>query len=414
MKKHISVFFAAITFFVIMISYQNCGTEGTGALFQKSTSYGLPYETKVNQLAYMSCSEQLDVPNDDGVFFTFRLGAHGADAGLRLSEKFVYETRRKDNHDKLGILADDAPTSLTRLQFSMRQRSNLQRMYKNPDSGEGTEEFDFDFIFGDFGTDAMSASLIKQAPGSYLNYWSAGGITKDAYFEGTLVFNYAEVRSEEVRQMLTRDWVLALGYGNATDPATIRTPLDYMEDDEDDSEISSNQAYGVGLRVSFKQPDPTNWQYMGVPHVNLPKRVLATVTDYDLSLPDTVSGQWTCPSRLQFRIVNNGLDAAERDWDDDDPGLAGVQALCPIGNDPANPSEDLKMVRRSLPASDWYINMARQCIVPRRYTLGSCYGLDKGVTPQVTRTPVYDITKSCNPAINPACSHFVSICYRLP
>ena len=80
------------------------------------------------------------------------------------------------------------------------------------------------------------------------------------------------------------------------------------------------------------------------------------------------------------------------------------------------PARPTAFSRNSLPASDWLVNQAQHCIIPRSYQAGSCYGLDAGLNNQVRRTPVYGVANTCNAATNAngtgVCAHFVSICVR--
>jgi len=406
MKKQIHSIILVTIIGCVVLFYQNCGSGSQGSMFGKSSNYGMPYELKIDQVAYMSCSSQLNIPNEDGVFFTFRVGAYGNNSGVRITPDFFEATKRKDNHSRMDILGNDIGTSLRRLQFALRQQSNLFRMFVNGGSGDGIEEIDYDTVMGDLGTDEMSATLLKAPEGQYVNYWPAGGVTRDSYFEGTMVFDTSENIAEQVRSFVSRDGVLALAYADATDPSTIITPYDYIDSDEDMPEdITTNIAFGLGLKFSFKQATPQVWGYNGAPHANNPKRILASVSDYNLVTgPNKSNGSWTCPQTLQLRIIYPD--------DADNPDPNGQPETCPLVHDPAVPSSLLKIVRRSLPVSDWWVNLNRQCVVPKRYTEGSCYGMDEGQNPDVTNTPVYDIRAACSPEINPVCTHFVSICTR--
>jgi hypothetical protein len=409
-SKKLGVILTSTLCFFVLLSYQNCGTEPQGSLFAKKTYSNLPYETTIDQIAYMSCAEQNGVPNDIGMFFTFRAGAYGANTGLRLTDDFYYETRRRNNHQRMDILYEDEATSFSRLQFAIRRKAQLNAMFVNSDSGGGSEEFDYDFIFGDLGSDEMSASLLTLTTGSYMNYWSPGGITRDAYFQGNLVFNASESLAQQLRTFLATDGVLTLGYADPTKPATIRTPDYYNPDDEDSTEddpVATDEALGTGFRLSFRQPNPSNWGQAGVAHVNMPKRVLASVAEYDLTTPGGGSSAgWTCPQSLQFKVVHP--DAA--------PVMFMGEATCPsVADDHVDNSDTatLALLRRTLPQPDWDVNIRKKCVVPRRYTMGSCYGIDSGQN--VTRTAEQNLTAVCSPSTQNGtlvCSHFLSICRK--
>lgn len=427
MKKRISIALLSVLSLSPLLLYQNCGNEQTGTMFEKKTSVDFPYELKVDQVAYMSCAEQNGVNNDANVFFTFRTGAYRENSGIRITDQFFYETRRDDNEERMTTLGSDDMSVQTRIQFALRQQSSLQRMFITNNSSKGVEGEDFDYTFAPIGETEMSASLLTIPQQSWLNYLPAAGITYDSQFEGTLEFNDGEKLAQNVRNFLTTGGgILAVGFADPQNSATIRNPY-YITDDEDESEkeedqprvIPSNEAFGVGLKIGFKQPNPLNWGFEGAPYVNIPKRVLNSVTESNLQTPSKVSGQWSCPQTLQLMIVYP-----------EDVGLSGVD--CTIEEDPVSPSPELQIVRNSLPVSDWYVNLARRCVVPKRYKIGSCYGID-GRT-KLTNDIEYDSSKECSPDVQTdkigldgnfvrdannaivrtkVCPHYVSICTKV-
>lgn len=429
MKKKLNLIVGSAFFLSVITTYQNCGVEQQGSYFRAQSFSTLPYEMKVDQLAYLSCAEQSNVANEPGVFFTFRGGAYGTDSGVRVSENFLYETRNMTVSRKMDLLYADLGTSLSRLQFSVRKQNSLGSMFVNADSGGGSEEIDFDYVFGDFGSDAMSASLLTMSPTNYMNYWAPAGINKDAYFEGSLVFNSSETLAQQVRQFLSSDGILTFAFADVTQPEKLRTPADYVDVTSDNSEpdpASSRQALGLGFKLKFKQPYTFNWGYSGAAHVNMPKRVIESVDEIDLTTGSAVNGQWSCPNDMQFRVlfpddiwkVGAVKDPANDNNFEDNPGATSLK-LCPQRNDAHSDNQGtnaalLAKVRQSLPVSDWYVNMRYKCVIPKRFTKGSCYGIDSGIND--TRSPEYNLKAQCNPDINSTgvgvCSHFLSICYK--
>ena len=91
--------------------------------------------------------------------------------------------------------------------------------------------------------------------------------------------------------------------------------------------------------------------------------------------------------------------------------ITGIR--CGMNPDPVQPSADLKVVRRSLYAEDWYVDLARRCVVPKpeRTTAGSCYGLNSQT--QQTHIINYDnFPAGCGfGSPNGLCPHYASICY---
>lgn len=432
MNRTKSIVMILATTGAVLFSYQNCGVEPTQSMFDVKQAYKLPYEVSINQVAYMSCSEQGGIPNEPNVYFSFRVGAYGDGAGLRLSDNFLYETRRDSSGARALKLSEEFVSLNHRLMFSMRQQSDLRVSYMNAGSTAGIEEQDYDFVFGDLGSNEMSASLLELDTDEYMNYWAAGGIENDAYMQGTMVFDAAETVAQDMRNFLEKNGgLITLGYATPLDTANLLTRASYStnfdddgdgrNNDSDDDIVPSNEAYGSGLKVSFKVANPANWGYTraGInnnPHPNMPKRVLATVYEYDLSQPQQIKATWSCPTALQLRIVA----PADKDFNDPYP-FTTAQRLCPdvVPEEPTNATDlaNYQIARRSLPVSHWKINWARKCAVPKFYTKGSCYGVDERATPSVPRAPVYDFTQSrttntCDPSVNEACLHFVSICLR--
>jgi hypothetical protein len=419
----------------VLVSYQNCGVEPPESMYDIRQAYKLPYEVSVDQIAYMSCSEQGGIPNEPDVYFSLRVGAYGSAAGLRLSDDFLYETRSDTSSSRALKLSEEVVSLNHRLMFSVRQQSDLRVSYMNSGTTLGIEAQDYDFVFGNLGSSEMSASLMALDTDEYMNYWAPGGIESDAYMQGTMVFDAAESVAQDMRNFLEKNGgLITLGYSSPINTGALLTRALYAtnqdddgdgrNDDSDDDIAPTNEAYGVGLKVSFKVANPANWGYTlsaynNTPHPNMPKRVLATVYEYDLSAPQQVKSTWSCPTALQLRVVA----PADKDLNDPYP-FSSARKLCPDAADPTNPTDlaNFQLARRSLPVSHWKINWARKCVVPKFYTKGSCYGIDDSFTPTASRSVAYDFTRSradtsnpnnyCDPATGRACLHFVSICLR--
>jgi hypothetical protein len=412
MRKQATIAIVTVLSLGMLLGFQNCGSDLPTSYFSASGGSNDIYKVKVDQLAYMSCAEQKDVSNEQNVFFTFRAGAYGDDTGLSLSPEFLAKYPQKRNSELLGILAEDPVIANSQIQFSVRNQSNLAQMFISNGSTDGVDGLDYDFTFGLLGSQELSASLIttNEDHSGWLNYWSPAGVNYDAYFQGTLTYNESEADANAVRNaMIAGGYVLTTVFGEPAKPANIKIP-DYTLDDDktnDDTATASNEAFGIGLKLNFKQPTPLNWNYSGVSYVTMPKRVLASVVEYDLTTPNRSQGTWTCPSNLQFRVIYPDDVTVQ-----DPTGVTGN--ICSTTLDPASPSADLLRVRNSLPVEDWYVDMTKKCVVPRRSAVGSCYGIDAGT--HDTRQVNYKMTSICNPAVvtatASACAHFVSICYK--
>lgn len=120
---------------------------------------------------------------------------------------------------------------------------------------------------------------------------------------------------------------------------------------------------------------------------------------------------WECGSEYHFKIVRH-------------EDAIATPTLCARSSDAAanaREQEILDAVRRVLPVSDWYVDMAKRCIVPK--VTGMCYGAIANPTP-TTYSVNYSPTTSCN-LYNPfntgsggaagntnMCPHYFSMCVR--
>jgi hypothetical protein len=169
-----------------------------------------------------------------------------------------------------------------------------------------------------------------------------------------------------------------------------RSPADNLSSTDPDATpipgtASSKSVYGRGYRIAFRKPEFTTF-------ASYPENALASVTEMSLlsASDNSGNGTWTCPTGMQFRVVR-----AE--------DVAKPEANCQRTPDPAVLSPELALVRNSLRVEDWYIDMTRKCIIPKK-SGGACYGS--------FQTVVYNAGSACNPAADSVCMAVASICYR--
>lgn len=385
-----------------LLAFQNCGELTQGSLFPEFTSKTFPYEIVVDQVAYMSCAEQENVNNDYGVYFTFRAGAYGDNTGLGLTQAYLDEVQDQDNSSVMDDLALNGLSRNSRLQLGIRNRDNLLQLYQKADSV--LEEEDFDYIFGTLGSDEMSASLLTLPEGEdRMGFWAAGGINNDARFQGVLTFNESELMAEQIRDYLSDQGYLTFTFADEFDEASIR----HAGSSSSEVQEFLPNAFGRGLNVEFSRPNPGLWAVAGAGAIaqEMPARVLHSISEVDLMDTRSNIGNWECRNSMQFMIAFPEDAAPE--------GSAVVPpSNCYMKADPASPTDEFLFVRRSLPASDWWIDMANRCVIPKKHTTGSCYGIDSST--RDTRNIQYDFTQACDPAIaDPhVCPHFVSICFK--
>src|SRR5690606_13850467 len=103
---------------------------------------------------------------------------------------------------------------------------------------------------------------------------------------------------------------------------------------------------------------------------------------------------WDCSANYQFMVVRPEDKAAGRVNCD------------PIVDKYNNATEQaaLNAIRRVLRVEDWFVDVARKCIMPKR-TGDYCYGAVQG------RTVQYGLASCLNSATT-MCPHFVSVCIK--
>lgn len=431
--------------------FQNCSSAvpfGSTDHFQSLVnSPEFPFEVAVDQLAYMSCAEQEGVFND-GTFFTFRIGAFGS-GGIRVTPEYRSHINKVKEEEVPSALQVSASSSRLRLQTAVRTLENFQLMYVDPDNGaEGVEGFDFDNFFPIMGDEALVNTLWFNNPLDYVNVYSQALFIDDYRFEGELSFMKSEVMEKSLRDFFGTRGIVAVTFANEGEifpvgPGSLQDLQD-LADSGSGGEIpnggvatpppsSSNpptnssgvgnvrasgndirrDVFGVAVQPRFKQPpkyDLTAPQPELNPGSFLPPRVLSQVSDViiDERMRSRPMPGWICPSELAFMIVLPS-DAEYQDVD------SNTITRCSTNQDPVNQSTHLKIARQSIYAEDFYIDMNRRCVVPKRnnVTTGSCYGVDPN-TNQTYRVN-YDTfhTDGCGFGnINGLCPHYVSVCYR--
>lgn len=393
-SKRLKTLLSITVGFFVLLSYQNCGvgytTDAQDFFSKKLGRLSFSYEASADQVAYMSCSEQDGVAYPYGVMFSFRVGAYRAGSGLRLSDDFYEFSEKFDKFEKADLLGLSPTHSGAKLSFSFRQQGNFQSMFLNGSSGtDGVPEVDYGSVFGSLGTDDMTASLLGLEQGKWMRHWAAAGINDDAKMEGDMTFFSSEALAQDLRNFLSQSGRLVLGYQNVGS-LSLKSPG------------GSGSIYGMKLSLKFRQPLPSIYQFGGGAHIKVPQRVLASVVETgDDSGPGKVGGNWQCPTNMAFMIVNP-----------DDAGALGCSAGVP---DPSTDSR-VSIVRKSLKVGDWWVDWNKNCIVPKRYAEGMCYGIHSGTGD--AKLVNYDFNKECDPAVQKpginVCPHFASICFRTP
>jgi hypothetical protein len=411
----------------VLAIFQNCtpavpfgNIDFYSSLISSST---FPYEAGVDQLTYMSCSEQSDVGND-GTFFTFKVGAY-RDFGLRVSQQYRDHVVKVDDQGVVFALQESQTSAGSRLQLAVRSMDNLQLMYVDQENGlDGAPGFDYFNFFPAMGSPMLSETLWYMEPGDYLRYYASARFVDEYRFEGRLEFMKSQLMENDLRSFLSNRGVLAVtftspsetnplgpgsflnlrpvGDGSTPPPAGAQK----VQTANSSGDLTRN-VFGAAIQPRFKQP--LN-QLGGSPGPDMPPRVLSSVQDItiDARLVNQVQRPWTCPDNMQFMIVLP-QHAVYTD------NMGNQITRCAMLPDPPNPSPDLRRIRQSLLSEDWFVDPVRRCAVPKADNVqpGSCYG--KNSNNQSTHIINYDTfpTQGCGFGnSNGLCPHYASLCFR--
>jgi hypothetical protein len=374
MKRPKTAVTVAVLAVLIPLFFQNCAevldpTQETG-LASVTESAPFAFESSIDQIAYMSCSN-MPAGYDPKAFFTFKAGAYGPTAGVRLTNSFNYAVRNLSQSDKATALANSKANKDATLQLSLRQSSNLQHIF----SRGNVTSYSADF-FGTLTQTGVASPLLADRGVNYLKSFPSLGAAGE--FADTIHFTASETDANDVRNELNvNNNLLAFTYNRAgSGPGLALGP----------TENSPTSVYGSGFLVrhtlGFGQASDFS---------SGPFRVLSSLTEYNLLTGQPNGRTWDCPASWRFMIVRT-----------ED---LGVNAACPNTDQEPVPTneqtEAYQVLRRMLPASDWGVNLYGNCIVPKR--TGLCYGN--------TAATINYQGGTCNP-LTGTCPHYVSLCRR--
>jgi hypothetical protein len=370
-KTRRALFYSTIAAFLIAVPvlFQNCAApiDGEGDLPRVLEEAPFAYDTKIDHLAYMSCTG-LPAGYNTNAFFTFKAGAYDANSGIRLNGEFLNSVRNVVNSDKVRTLVEGQQNTGVYLSMGVRQASNLRAVFQ---SGSAYVN---DFL-GVISLPGPATELVN-ARGNFVSSFSS---LSGARVEDQIHLTANETVSAQVRGELTNGNFLALTYNNGSDPSTAIGP-------------SQTSVHGYGYRMNFAM----GFNNSGANFSSGPVRLMTNVREYNLINGQQTSAVWECPSNWTFMIVRQAN--------------LGSGALCEnYLTEPTPTAAQIEMyqaLRKVLPATEWGVNLTRRCLVAKRpETQNLCYGTSN-VTINYTGT-------SCDPAAG-TCPHYVSICRRRP
>lgn len=377
----------------VLLTFQNCAQppETTSTVSSFADKLPIAVDVQLDTIAYMSCSNIKD-PVEKRAYFTIRAGAYtSSKSGIKLRDDFRTATQYYGAVDRARLFANSTANGDTRLNLSIRSAANYQSPWVADDLRAGE---DVDAFLPPLDTATVAGPVAAAPPGVWLNYFP--GANDKRLVEASLRYYKFEDNMKKTRQKLetsagTDAAFLVAGFSASSDELNLglRAPAGSSAPAGGAAPI-----YGRGFLFGFTTPAG----YTGAAE----RRVISSVNgirEFDLSVyppRELPSNQWSCPTGQQFMIVRpedviNGRASCARTVDKIRAGT--------------NDAAELAALRRVLRVEDWFVDMTRHCIVPKR-TGDYCYGDQIG-----TRTISYG-TASCVDDATTMCPHFVTVCIR--
>lgn len=369
----------------IFLLFQNCAQVDQGTNSSGSTGNtfetGLPfaYDAKLDTLSYMSCSQMVDqaASVEQRAYYSYRGGAYNpATGGLKMTDEFRQATRFYAPADRARLFAGSDKNASTKLSLSIRQTGNYQVPWKEGEFRVGEE---VESLLPALDSAVIAGPLSASQQGAMLQYFP--GAHSQRLMEGSLRFYNYENTSKLTRDNLdSRASLLVAGYQNSSsemDPA-LRGP----------EGLKPDKVYGTGYYLRFSLP---------VGYTSGERRVLSAsggVEELDLLTNTVKTANWDCSTNYQFMIIRPEDKAA---------GTVLCDAVVDR-YDNATEQAALNALRRVLRVEDWFVDIKKKCIMPKR-TGDYCYG------PLSGRTVQYG-TATCLNGTTTMCPHFVSVCIK--
>lgn len=412
----------AILIASLSLTYQNCaGPSSTvGGEDVASTDLSeqplykqapLAFEASVNQISYMSCTKFLYTSSNDArkvgdkkAFYTFRLGAYGNTAGVKLSDDFIEyansnfgsESSTDTNANTPASDADlkkliaNSSSKDAQLQISIRGRNNPVGVLVSSGTTAKVGD-DLAQLVAPLGHGKIVEQLLQYGKSTSVNYFYGDIGTANRSVEGSLYFNQLdESLAEDLRNGLLNDDMLMLAFVKAKDKSG--SAFQPLSPRGSSGEEISDRIQGRGYKLGFTSANSQN--------NDLANRIMESVMEVDASSSSYQSmGNWECSAANRYMIVD--LEDAFGDPNVDTDGVCPLQTYA--SRSQAAHVAAREIAERHLPADKWHINTERKCVVPKAAT-NSCYG-------QIQVE--YDTTKACDRTGTPKdCAHYVSICTK--
>ena len=288
------LFAAILSILISAFIYQDCSDPANfpaNSLSSLAQKMDFPYDTKIDQIAYMSCNQLAQGLYDDSAYFHFRAGAYRAGSGISVNQSFKDNSKvnSRSMDDQVKIIGEAPSVIGARPQLSIRDYSDFQAILTQNQGGQVQEGSDVASFFTPLDGPEFAHLALNTTVGEGVRYVRNESVAGSA-FEGSLHFNSTYSTSVDLRNHLQNGTAfLALTFLGPGGKNSARGPIDFGLD----SKKSDISVYGRGFQLGFRSPQFSGGQY--------PTNVLASVTEIDLKtrgIPPA-SAPWTCDPTMQ-------------------------------------------------------------------------------------------------------------------
>jgi len=298
-----------------MLFFQNCGVSEDNGLddissAEQAAADALPFafDVTVDQIAYMSCDS--NTVNQNGKLFNFKAGAFGDNEGVKIKDNFRSAIGGKSKDFILKSLAASKRNANAGVVMSVRESGKFTGPVKigNDSGGSGEDSFGniiAPLIWNPVGqislTNNSIASLLWDKPEgvNYLEGFS--GLTGKS-FEGEISYN-AQGAQQIIRDSVESDAYLTFTFA-VDDLEDLGAKARAPSSETGDTPAANNSVWGKGYKMSFNQMHPGS-------RSGSPRRVVSTVTGFNLENEASLNESWNCPASERYIIVKNA-DALRR------------------------------------------------------------------------------------------------------
>lgn len=375
--------FAAVLAFAVLFLFQNCADSGPEKKDESSSladTSPFPFDTTIDTLSYMSCSGTGTNANPRA-YYTFRAGAYQNGNGIGLNANFISTITGASQ--RVDIIQSASSNMGSSLQLAIRSLTQYQTVLGRSGGPQEGEHY-YNFM------DALSSPVIADRLGRLtdstdkINYFGGVSGLGGKLVEGSLRFFDGEGQSASVRNYLANEMALTMTYSlPGADGYVARAP----------DMADPKKVYGKSYRVNFKL-----WgsQANGI------NRLLNTVVERDIP-SGGILGTWNCAVYDSYVIVRA----------QDAPGYCSATPDPRSFPNTVQGQSDrvrLEKIRRVLRVEDWWVDLARGCVVPKNSPSGgggACYGSQTTIA-YTAGVPGSGVT-TCD--VN-TCPHYVSVCTK--